>query len=183
MDIFQAVETNPLNSERIKRHLDKIREAQNGDGDLGEAISAAIDQFNIFFLNYGKPYFKENKLHAGIGTPKSREYNETMTTLQEDLGRLYEMTKAASEATLSSYNYSIIASEEIKNSAAEASSKVLDLNILNDFVKGQVIVAGDDFLDDSKIDKTVQPETSQADIIFGSSSVGLKILSAERVSP
>ena len=182
MDIFQAVEVDPLNSQRIQQHLNKIREAQSSDGDLGEAISAAVQEFNQFFLNYGKPYFKQNSLDTHIGTPKSALYNETMETLKDDLERLYEMSSSAAAATLAAYNYSSISAEEIKNTAAEAASKVLDLNILNNFVKGQVIVAGDDFLDTSKIDTSIQAETAQAEIIDGASSIGLKIDSAERVS-
>lgn len=182
MDIFQAVGIDPLNSERIQYHLNKIHEAQSSNGDLGEAVSAAIKEFNQFFLNYGKPYFKENYLTKNIGTPKSSLYNETMETLKHDLERLYEMTAASAKSTLAAYNYASISAEEIKNTAAQAASKVLDLNILNNFVKGQVIIAGDDFLDSSKIDSTVQAETAQAQIIDGASSMGLKIESAERVS-
>jgi len=182
MDIFQAIEVSPLSSERVRYHLSKISEAQSQSGDIGEAIAEAITEFNKFFLNYGKPYFKVNKFHKNIDTPNSKKYNETLETLKEDIDRLYNMAEAAANSTVSAYNYSSITSEEIKNLAAQASSKVLDLKILNDFVKGTTIVAGDDFIDTSKIDTTIQPETTQAEVLEGASSIGLKAVGVERVS-
>lgn len=182
MDVFQAIEIPPLTSERIKYHLARINEAQSGTGDLSAAVAEAISEFNDFFLNYGKPYFKVNKFHKNVGTPRSEEYNETLETLKADLERLYEMTESAAKATVAAYNYSTITAEEIKNLATQASSKVLDLKILNDFVKGTTIVAGDDFIDHSKIDTTVQPETAQADLLEGASAVGLQATGVEKVS-
>lgn len=182
MDIFQAIEVSPLTSERIKYHLARISEAQAGSGNLGDAVADAVKEFNSFFLNYGKPYFKANKFHKNIGTPKSEEYNETLETLKEDLDRLYQMTESAAKSTVSAYNYSSITAEEIKNLALEASSKVLDLKILNDFVKGTTIVAGDDFINNSKIDINIKPETTQAGLVEGASSMGLKAVGAEKVS-
>jgi len=182
MDIYQAIELSPLHSDRIKFHLNKVREAQVGDGDLGSAISAAIEEFNQFFLSFGKPYFKVNLFRPGGHNAKSHEYNETMLSLKEDIETLYKLVKSAASTTLSAYNYSVVTAEEIKNSAAQASSKVLDLNILNNFVKGTVIIAGDDFLDQSKIDTSVQAETTQAELLEGASAVALKAEGVNKVS-
>lgn len=182
MDIFQAVEVKPLEPERIRFHLEKIRQAQADSEDLGAAVSAAVEEFNKFFLNFGKPYFEVNYFRPGGHTPKSDEYNRTMISLMQDLESLYTLSESASAATLADYNYSAVTAQEIQTSSAAVASKVLDLNILNNFTKGTVIVAGDDFLDMSRIDTSVQAETMQAKLLGGASAMALNATSVKAVS-
>lgn len=180
-DLFNAIPVNPADDNKIKRHLEKIREAQATDGDLVDAINAASNEFNKFFLNYGGPSFSENKLLRN-DTPRSEAYNENLETLEADIQDLYDSMDSASQNTLSSYNFASLAASEIKNQAQIAASKVLDLNIINNFIKGQAIVAGDDFIDDSKIDMNVGVDTVQAIILDGASAITLVPVDAEVIT-
>lgn len=180
-DLFQAVEVSPIDVDKIKSHLEKIREAQNDEPELMAAIAAALEEFNKFFLNYGKPYFTAHTFHVNE-TAQSSIYNENLDSLFEDLNRLYTLLDAATSTTVASFNYSTVVAKEIANSAALAASKVLDLNILNKFLKGKVIIAGDDFLNDEKIDKTIGVDTTQADILGGASAMALLTVDAEIVT-
>lgn len=180
-DLFQAVEVSPIDVEKIQSHLEKIRQVQNDEPELMAAIAAALEEFNKFFLNYGKPYFTAHTFHVNE-TAQSSIYNENLDSLFEDLSRLYTLLNAATGTTIASFNYSTVVAKEIANSAAVAASKVLDLNILNKFLKGKIIVAGDDFLNDDKIDKTVGVDTTQADILGGASAVALLTVGAEIVT-
>lgn len=173
VDIFSAIDLKPDDSKRILDHLQRIKDAQAGNGDLSSAISAAMEEFNKFFLNYHEKYFSANKFLRN-DTPSSAKYNENMLTLANDIDNLYSSLSTTAKASISAYNFSSISSNEIKKSAEIAASKVLDLNILSDFIKGTTIVGGDDFIDNSKIDSAAAVETQKAYIIQGASSVGLK---------
>jgi hypothetical protein len=180
-ELFTATETSPIEAEKIKLHLEKIREAQSKDGDLYSAISTAIEELNKFFLNYGKPSFTRNKLMRN-DIARSEDYNENLETLSNDLDNLYSMLDQSADVTVEAFNFATISAQEIVNSAGIAASKVLDLNIIKNFVKGQVIVAGDDFLNEKKIDKSAGTATSQAEILRGASAVSLATAGAELVS-
>jgi hypothetical protein len=180
-DIFGAVEVNPIDHERVRAHLERIKEAQARDGDLLDALSVAIDEFNKFFLNYGKPSFAALELRKN-DTPSSEKYNKNITTADDDIGNLYEAIGTAARGTVASYNYATVVTEEVKNNAAAVASKVLDLNILNDFTKGSTIVAGDDFIDESKVDYGVGVDTTQATILRGASAVSLKTVDTEIIT-
>jgi hypothetical protein len=180
-DLFSAIEVSPLEIEKITKHLEKIRQSQGDDSDLMTAVSAAIDEFNKFFLNYGKPYFPADKLLRNE-TAQSSKYNGNFEALTEDLDRLYTMVESAAETSLAAFNFATVTAKEINESSAIAASKVLDLNIIKNFVKGRVIVAGDDFLNGDKVDFTIGVDTTQADILKGSSAMSLTITDAEIIT-
>ena len=180
-DLFSATELNPIDLNRIKRHLEKIREAQSSEDELVDAINAATSEFNDFFLKYGLPSFSAKKLERN-DTPRSKVYNENILTLSNDLEDLYRAMETAIEDTLAAFNYATISAQEINNKAQANASKVLDLNILSDFVKGQAIVGGDDFIDNSKIDTKIGVDTNQAIVLDGASAIALVPVSSEIVS-
>jgi hypothetical protein len=180
-DLFNVVQVNPSDNIEIKKHLENIRQAQHDNSDLLEAVSATIDEFNKYFLKYGEPSFSANMLTRN-DVPTSSKYNENLETLADDLEKLYATLLSLSESTISAFNYATIVSHEVNNQAAIAASKVLDLNIINNFVKGTTIVGGDDFIDDSKIDKTIGAETTQAEVLDGANAVTLLAVDAEVVS-
>ena len=180
-DVFNAVEIEASNADKILKHLEKIKESQTNSAELSEAIASAMKEFSQFFLSYGESYFTAHNLYKNQ-TPESSIYNENMESLSEDLERLYKMVSFAAGSSLTAYNYSSVVSNEIKNAAELSASKVLDLNILNDFVKGTTIVAGDDFINGDKVDKTYAVETSKAELVYGASAMGLKPVDVKVVS-
>lgn len=181
VDIFSAIDLKPDDSKRILEHLSQIKQAQAGNGDLSIAINAAMEEFNKFFLNYHEKYFTAHKFLEN-DTPNSLIYNENLQTLANDIDNLYDSLSSVAQGSITAFNYATISSNEVKKSAEIAASKVLDLNILSDFIKGTTIVAGDDFIDNSKIDTTVQVETTQAESVKGASSAGLKPIDISIVS-
>lgn len=180
-DVFNAVEIDPSDSDKLLKHLEKIKEVQASSSELAEAVGAAMEEFRKFFLNYGQPYFTAHTLDLNA-TPESALYNENIETLVEDLERLYKMVSSAAGSSLTSYNFAAMVANEVKNSAELSASKVLDLSILSDFVKGTTIVAGDDFINADKIDSDYPVETTTAELINGASSIGLKTVDVQIVS-
>lgn len=181
VDIFSAIDLKPDDSKRILEHLSQIKQAQAGSGDLSMAINAAMEEFNQFFLNYHEKYFTAHKFLEN-DTPNSLLYNENLRTLANDIDNLYDSLSSVAQGSIAAFNYATISSSEVKKSAEIAASKVLDLNILSDFVKGTTIVAGDDFIDNSKIDTNADIETTQAESVKGASSAGLKPVDISIVS-
>ena len=180
-DTFNVVKIRASDADKIRQHLEAVREVQTHESEANIVVSSATEQFNQFFLEYGKPYFAGNKLHLN-DTPVSDDYNENLTTLDSDIQRSYDMLSSHARDTLSAFNYSTILSKEILNSADNSASKVLDLNILNGFTKGSTIVAGDDFSDETKVDRQIGVDSTQADLIKGANAIGLKKVGSEIIS-
>jgi hypothetical protein len=180
-DVFNAVEINAADTEKIAAHLDKIRKAQGDTAELTTAVHAAMQEFRQYFLHYGEPSFTAHELHTNE-TPESQIYNENLESLIADLEALYRSAAAAAAASLTSYNYASVVSTEIKNAAEASASKVLDLSILSNFTKGTTIVAGDDFVNFDKVDQDHPVETTRAQLIEGASAVGLSPISVVQVS-
>ena len=174
-DLFSVVELSSADADKIQKHLNKIKEAQAISSDATESVNIAAVEFQKFFSEYGQPYFKNYKLKTN-DTPRSEVYNENLSSLNEDINRAYIMMQSTSSTAVSAFNFATIVSDEVRNAADSAASKVLDLNILNGYTKGRVIVAGDDFSDNSKIDSGAIVGSSQAKQIVGAKSFGLSIV-------
>ncbi len=174
-DLFSVVELSSADADKIQKHLNKIKEAQAISSDATESVNIAAVEFQKFFSEYGQPYFKNYKLKTN-DTPRSEVYNENLSSLNEDINRAYIMMQTTSSTAVSAFNFATIVSDEVRNAADSAASKVLDLNILNGYTKGRVIVAGDDFSDNSKIDSGAIVGSSQAKQIVGAKSFGLSIV-------
>jgi hypothetical protein len=180
-DIFRATELDSADIAKLKIHLERIRQVQNNEADLVKAINEATTEFNKFFLNYRKPSFVVNEFKTNA-TPQSEEYNESLETLRQDIEHLYESLTNGRAQSLTAYNYATVTSNEITNTANELSSRVLDLNIINNFIKGTVIVAGDDFVNGDNIDTTVGVESTKAELLHGGSAVSLQRVGSSIVS-
>ena len=180
-DIVSVVKISQADIDRVKKHLAAIKETQAQTSDLGEIVSSANSEFNKFFTNYGQPSFEAKELKKN-DTPSSKLYNANLESLSNDLDKAYSMLSSAAEGTVTSFNFAKITTEEVTNQANALASKVLDLNILNNFTKGQVIVAGDDFADSSKIDSSAGVDSSRATIINGANAIGLEIIDSVSVT-
>lgn len=180
-DLFSVVEISAADADKIKKHLNNIKSAQASSPNALDAVNSAATEFNTFYSQYGKPYFTAHTLNRN-DTPRSSIYNDNLISLSEDISRAYTSLEAAGQTTLSAFNFTSVVSQEITNAADSTASKVLDLNILNGYTKGQVIVAGDDFTDMSKIDKGASLQTSQAQPIQGAKSYGLSIQGSNSVN-
>jgi hypothetical protein len=181
VDVFNTVELSQADADKIKRHLEKIQESQAKNADLEAVLSSASQEFNQFFSQYGKPYFAANELRTN-DTARSSIYNENLVTLSDDISRLYQLLSSSAKSTVSAFNYASVITKEITNQADASSSRVLDLNILNGFNRGQVIVAGDDFTDSSKIDSTIGVDTTAAEINHGANILTLKVVGSVTVT-
>lgn len=171
-DLYNSLQENSLDAEKVKEHLENIKAALSNNSDLSAVIASAADEFNTFFKNYGKPYFVANKFHRHH-SPVSSNYNETISTADKDIGRLYSLVNSSMKLTTRAFNYSQMVNKQLVNTAMLAASKVVDLSIFAGFLKGKVIVAGDDFYSEDLIDKSAPVSLEQAETVMGANALGL----------
>lgn len=173
VDILNTIEKSSTNLEKSRAHLFKIKEAISSNSELSAIISNSIEEFNKFFTTYNRPTFTAHKFYK-YDVPQSSVYNENLKTIDADLLYLNASLKSSTKSTLVSFNYASVVAKEITNMATVAASKVLDLNIISNFTKGKVIVAGDDFSSEDQIDHNIGIETTHGEIIKGGAAIGLK---------
>lgn len=135
---------------------------------LGE-LSAAFKQF---FDTLGDPEFTPEYLLTG-DTARSEVYNRNLKLIYNDLDRFYKEIKTLTQAQLKAYNFSSVLVNEITSRANGLASTVLDLNILSNFDRGDVLVAGDDFRTLDYVDLEAPVASSAAELLPNGSGVGL----------
>lgn len=147
---------------------------------IAAAINETISKFSEFFLNLSEAEFNP-EFFSKNDTPRSEIYNNNLQSIYNDLKRFYDDLKNLNNIQITSYNFAQILTEEIIARADSLASTVVDLNILNNFDKGDVIVAGDDFKNYNFIDDNVGLGSSQADLLVGGNGLTLSRSSAKNL--
>lgn len=156
---------------RLRDSLDALsNRTNNSDGSV--ILSEAMSLFKDYFDNLSEAEFKPIELKTG-DTPRSEDYNNNLRAIFNDINRFYKEINNLSSSNLKSYNFSQIVINEIKQRASEVSSIVLDLNILNNFTRGDVIIAGEDFNNLDNADKSAVTSSSRAELLSGGSGITL----------
>lgn len=166
---------------KLKNSLDQLsdRIATNSDSSL--ILSEAMAMFSTFFNEIGNPEFAPEELITG-DTPRSSVYNQNLKQIYNDISRFYQELKNLSAANIKSFNYSQVVISEIKKRAEYLSSIVLDLNILNNFTRGDVIVAGDDFTNLDNLDKSAALSSPMGELLSGGAGLALARSQSENIS-
>lgn len=157
---------------KLENALDRLKEDDNVDGTINEKLGTALSLFKTYFNTLEDPEF--NPIHLRKGdTASSEDYNKNLKSIYNDLSRYYEELQNFNQASIKAYNYSQVVIDEIRKKAAQLSSIVLDLRILSNFTRGDVIVAGDDFLNQDYIDNGTAGGSLKAEILPGSAGLSL----------
>lgn len=144
---------------------------------IAAAINETLSKFSDFFIELPNAEFSPELLSTN-DTPRSEVYNKNLQSIYNDISRFYEDLKNINTVQLTSYNFAQVLTEELISRADSLASTVLDLNILNDFNRGDVIVAGDDFKDYKFIDSSAGLASSQAELLNGGNGLTLAKSSA-----
>lgn len=156
---------------KLKNSLDQLS-ARKATSDGSIILSEAMASFKDFFDTLSDPEFVPQELVTG-DTPRSDIYNSNLKAIYNDISRFYTELTNLANSNIKSYNYSQVVISEIKKRAEALSSIVLDLNILNNFTRGDVIVAGDDFINLNNIDKSAALGAPPAELLSGGTGLGL----------
>ncbi|MHA2066835.1 MAG: hypothetical protein ACXABY_20890, partial [Candidatus Thorarchaeota archaeon] len=167
-DVLQTPVNTTLAADKLRDLLDAIATRVNDERstEVSSALSEAMAAFNRFFNEIGDTEFSPQLLRDG-DTARSEVYNENLKTIFNDISRFYSEIRNLAEAQLRGFNFSQVVTREIVKRADGLASIVLDLNILNNFTRGDVIVAGDDFRNLDNVDQGVAVASTQAELLAG----------------
>lgn len=159
---------------KVKNTLDRVagRISSIENPTINKALGELNSAFKQFFDTLGDPEFKPEYFLTG-DTARSESYNNNLRMIYNDLDRFYKEIKTLTDAQLKSYNFSSVLVNEITSRANGLASIVLDLNILSNFDRGDVIVAGDDFKTLDYVDLEAPVASSTAELLPNGSGVGL----------
>tara|TARA_R110002074_G_scaffold402324_1_gene607057 strand:+ start:127367 stop:128983 length:1617 start_codon:yes stop_codon:yes gene_type:complete len=157
---------------KLKNSLQELVERSDAESDANTLLSEATSLFKDFFTNLAEPEFKPQELITG-DTPKAQVYNDNLRRMYNDISRFYEELRNLASASVKTYNYSQVVIGEVRKRAAGLASIVLDLNILSNFNRGDVIVAGDDFINLDRVDTGAALGAAPAELISNGAGLSL----------
>lgn len=174
----------PVNSNLISNKLEdalsRLSSRLNGNKD-SNVISITVNEIysalDEYFKNIGSSEF-DPTLILDNDIPSPRIYNNNLLLIHNDLVRFYQDLKNLASDYVSSYNYAQLVSKDILDQANGLASLVVDLNILNNFDRGDTIVAGDDFNTLEFIDTSVTLGSDLAELIPGGGGLTLTRVSS-----
>lgn len=164
---------------KLKDALAQLSSRTTSDSNL--LLSEALALFSEFYNSLSTAKFSPKELITG-DTPSSEIYNTNLEKIYSDINRFYTELSNLSKANNKAFNYSQVAIEEIKKRADALASMVLDLNILSNFTRGDVIVAGDDFINQDFIDKGAITSSVPAEPISNGAGMSLARASSNNLS-
>lgn len=168
----------PVNSNLITEKLENAlielssKLSNKDSSNISIAINEVYNTLNDYFTLVGSAEFIPEIISEN-DIPSPRIYNKNLITIHNDLVRFYGDLKKLVEAYVSSYNYSQLVSKDILEQANGLASIVVDLNILNNFDRGDTIVAGDDFNTLDFVDTSIALGSDSAELIPGGGGLTL----------
>lgn len=157
---------------KLKNSIDNVLSRRNNNSSLDTLLADTIAAFKEYFSNLDKSEFSPSYLITG-DTASSEIYNKNLKAINNDLSRFYQELLKLSKSNAEAYNYSQVIISEIKKRAESISSIVLDLNILNNFTRGDVIVGGDDFINTALINSSAAMSSPLAELVSNGAGLGL----------
>lgn len=171
-DSTQIITDSQFSIIKLKNSLEQLANRAKATDDANTLLAEATALFKDFFDNLKDPEFKPVLLSKG-DTPRSEDYNDNLQLIYNDLARFYKELENLADANIKSFNYSQVVVNEIRKRASFLASTVLDLSILSNFTKGDVIVAGDDFLNLDNISTDAALGSPQAELISNGAGLSL----------
>lgn len=171
-DIIQTPAFSQHSAKKLKEALSRLSLELSGENDINQISGKLQSIFREYFTNLDSVVFFPEYLKKG-NVVKSKDYNDNLSAINEDITRFYSELKALARSQISSFNYAQITAQQILNKADSLASIVLDLNILNNFTRGDVIVAGDDFRNTEFIDIEAGTASPLAELTLGGGGIGL----------
>lgn len=157
---------------KLENALKRLQEDDSSNESVNEKLADTLSLFRGYFENLSEPEFKPIYLRKG-DVASSEDYNKNLQSIYNDLSRFYEDLSNYDTASQKAFNYSQIVVEQIRKKAEQLSSIVLDLRIFSNFTRGDVIVAGDDFINNDFIDSTIGLGSAKAEMIPGGAGLSL----------
>lgn len=173
-DIFQSDSKNTIVISKLSSDLNRLSVSlsEKDDSQISNILSETLSTFKRFFEELDTPTFTP-ELIVKNDIVSHKLYNNNLKSIFTDLNAFYRELNNLEQAQITSFNYSQVVVSEIISRANSLASTVLDLNILNNFTRGDVIVAGDDFRNLDYIDTDSSLASDRAELLFEGGGIGL----------
>lgn len=159
--------------EKLRALMANLSKSTNRTTALNDLMAKANEAFKEFFDTIADPSFYPTYLKSG-DTARSEDYNKNFELILDDITRFYKELELLAKAQIQSFNYAQVVNAELITRASALASTVLDLKILSDFTRGDVLIAGDDFRSLDNVDLNIATASSKAEKMFGSGGLSLK---------
>lgn len=164
--ILQYNNRSILITERVRSLFKQIEEdvTLKEKNDIQKSLSLIRDLFKNLYSNLGKPSLELRPFESNQ-VPRSSKINLSMAEIERDLSIAYKESESLNKSFVEVFNYSHAASQELLNSSNRLSSKVVDLRILEGQNNQNILIAGDDFNDTSKVDLVIGLQNPRAEVL------------------
>lgn len=170
-----------MNADRAKALLEAVRrQIERGETTHPELKAAVFQAFEKMFTELSEPSAKYMPLMSmGLRDPK--QYNEVLDAVEADINAAARDAKNLSDSIVSCFNYSTVLARQLDTRVKKVTSKSQDLQMLSETFAEDTVVAGDDFADSSRIDKSAALEVERIEMVPTDNHVTLKREQGENV--
>lgn len=160
---------------RIRTALKRLRAIllDQSTGTLHDAVQGVFNIASKMLPNIGKPIF-DPKYLVEDADPEPWAWNDNIESIEDDLRLLFEEIEEVRQLRAEVSNAATITSKELEEKANLAQSLLTDLRLTSGQLEQELIVATDNFLDDSKIDGDFPLQFPDAEINTMQGAVTLK---------
>lgn len=139
--------------EKVRKLLQRIkRRVSTGDEDQDSLLASTLASIRKFFLNLKTKSSEQLEiLPDEVRDPV--EFNEHIEDIFNDLDVLFKDGDEIAKALPASINYQLTNTRNLESRINRLASQAVDLRLISDTPDNSILVAGDDFSDDSKTDK------------------------------
>lgn len=162
---FRIPNRSSLALQKLRHELKRRKDAllSREEGTLTDALRDIFSAAGRILPRIGKPTFRPELLITD-GDPDPVSWNRNLERIEEDLTTGFEEERRVRELATEVTNTALMAARELEEKANLANSRVTDLRLLAGQLDTEVIVAGDDFHDMSKVDTSWAGAMPQASV-------------------
>lgn len=172
---YRIPNRSKLASGRIRTVMKRLR-ATLLDQTTGTLHDAILGVYNIaakFLPNIGKPIFDPRYL-VEDADPEPWAWNSNLESIEDDLRLLFDEIEEVRQLRAEISNTATMTSKELEEKANLAQSLLTDLRMTSGQLDQELIVATDNFLNDSKIDGSFPLQFPDAELNTMQGAVTLK---------
>lgn len=152
--------------------LARVRSRIGGVSDVSSVLSNIYTTLKVFYRDLKKPLTKALKL-GGKSKRSFDDYRGFLDSVKQDFDVLYQEASEGTQFLTTGFNYISALNDAVKYKTQRIASKAEDLALLNNTVDENIFIAGDNFADESKIDKQFQGVRTSAQVSPGGGSITL----------
>lgn len=181
MQTVRQPNRSTMDADRAKSLFDAIRRRiMRGETSHQDVKARVFEAFTKYFSELSQPITEDTPLMS-LGLRDPDDYRDFIETVAADLQNATQDARNLSEGVVAGFNASTTQVRQLEAQVKRATNKSQDLQHLSSTYSEDTIVAGDDFVDDSRIDKGMTLEAPMIELPFNQNVVALRRTEAKNV--